>query len=235
MSPSDTTEWDASYPPRAELHPDGSNPSLAGGMPGTATAMPRAAQPASLHARRRGGQHARTRSSSLHAATMPAVATPALGLSPAGGWAFGGSAPSGAELTELWLSTDVLRERDQRPPGAADFAPMHARAADPTSARTDAPQVVRHARSARPHRTTTAPTPHPPVGPGRPDPARVDADHHDPSGLLNSQPVLTAKNSEKPADRQLIPARGPSRLPKRRHPRVPAARINGGSGSAPSP
>ncbi|WP_164702958.1 hypothetical protein [Modestobacter sp. KNN46-3] len=68
---------------------------------------------------------------------MPAVASPAVGPAPAGGWAFGGGAPSAAELTELWLNTDLLRERAQRPPAAADFTPLHARAADPAPARTE--------------------------------------------------------------------------------------------------
>ncbi|WP_409332435.1 hypothetical protein [Trujillonella humicola] len=68
---------------------------------------------------------------------MPAVAAPAVGPSLPDGWAFGGSAPSTAELNELWLNTDLLRERNQRPPGAADFSPLHAHAAEPAPARTE--------------------------------------------------------------------------------------------------
>ncbi|TKJ17996.1 hypothetical protein [Blastococcus sp. CCUG 61487] len=68
---------------------------------------------------------------------MPAVAAPAVGPSLPGGWAFVGSAPSTAERNELWLNTDLLRERNQRPPGAADFSPLHAHAAEPAPARTE--------------------------------------------------------------------------------------------------
>jgi hypothetical protein len=55
-----------------------------------------------------------------------------------GGWAFGGTTPSAAELNTLWLNTDLLGQRDQQGlPGGDDFAPLHDRAAEPTPATTE--------------------------------------------------------------------------------------------------
>ncbi|MCZ2825986.1 MULTISPECIES: hypothetical protein [unclassified Modestobacter] len=99
--------------------------------------MPRPAPPAPALARRRDSQTTRTPRSSLHVATVPALGGAAVGPALPGGWAFGGSAPSAAELNELWLNTDLLGERDQRAPAGDDFTPLHARAAEPAPARTE--------------------------------------------------------------------------------------------------
>ncbi len=44
--------------------------------------------------------------------------------------------------------------------------------------------------------------------PGRPGPPGPDPHHCDPAALLTTTPAPTTRNSEKPADRQLTPARG---------------------------
>jgi len=52
-----------------------------------------------------------------------------------GGWAFGGEAPSPAELNELWVNTDLLRRRNPLQLTAhEELAALHARAAAPAPA-----------------------------------------------------------------------------------------------------
>jgi hypothetical protein len=66
---------------------------------------------------------------------VPPVAALTAGAAP-GAWAFGGEVPSPSELNELWLNTDLLRQRDLMQ-GAAheELAALHAGAAEPAPAR----------------------------------------------------------------------------------------------------
>jgi hypothetical protein len=98
--------------------------------------MPRPAPPAPRAARHRAATSAAAARTASGRVTMPVPPAAALtaGAAP-GAWAFGGEVPSAAELNELWLNTDLLRQRDPMQ-GAAheELAALHARAAEPAPA-----------------------------------------------------------------------------------------------------
>ncbi len=91
----------------------------------------------------------------------------------------------------------------------------------PGDRRDPAAQGLHHARPARPLRPTTTPTTTGELALGRPGPPGPDPHHRDPAALLNATPTPTTRSPEKPADRQLNPAR--PHISSRRHNRPTAA------------
>ena len=100
----------------------------------TDQAMPRRTAPAPPHARHRAPLSLAAPPAAPAPPPTPApTATPAADVRPAaaaaltGSWAFGGHAPSVAELGELYLNTDLLgRRQPLHLTTAEDLAPLHA-------------------------------------------------------------------------------------------------------------
>ncbi len=130
--PSDTAKWEPSHPLTGDLpsNPSGTDPDAV-----TTSGMPRPAPPAPPHGRLRGAGPTRPSPSAHRPAAIRSVASPATGS--VSGWAFGGSAPSAAELDALWLNTDLLGQREaSSAPTAEDFTPLHSGTAAPAPAAT---------------------------------------------------------------------------------------------------
>ena len=131
-SPSDTSKWESSHPLTGDLP---SNPSGADPDAVTSSGMPRRAPPAAPHGRLRGAGPTRPLRTAHRPSAVRSVTSPATGS--VSGWAFGGSAPSAAELDALWLNTDLLRQRGaSTAPTAEGFTPLHSGAAAPAPATT---------------------------------------------------------------------------------------------------
>ena len=97
--------------------------------------MPRPTPPAPPHGRLRGAGPTRPLRTAHRPAAVRSVTSPA--TDSVSGWAFGGSAPSAAELDALWLNTDLLRQRGaSTAPTAEDLTPLHSGTAAPAPATT---------------------------------------------------------------------------------------------------